>query len=81
MLVSHWIAARSSNQNHQIYLATHCLPYIGFQNSPHYIPTLKMATAMFAETLVNIKHSTWLSPEGRSYTLNSSRENLWSRFF
>jgi hypothetical protein len=29
--------------------------------------TLKMATAMFAETLVNTQHSTRLTPESRSY--------------
>jgi hypothetical protein len=27
----------------------------------------KNATAMFAETLVNTKHSMWLSPESQSY--------------
>jgi hypothetical protein len=32
------------------------------------ISTSKMAIAMFAETLVNTKHSTHLSPESRSYT-------------
>jgi hypothetical protein len=31
---------------------------------------------MFVETLVNTQHSTRLTPECRSYTLNSSRENL-----
>jgi hypothetical protein len=39
---------------------------------------VKMATAMFAETLDNSEHSTRLSPQ--SYTLNSSRENLRTRF-
>jgi hypothetical protein len=41
-----------------------------------YIFTLKMATAMFTETLNNFQHSTRLNPESRSCTLNSSRENL-----
>jgi hypothetical protein len=54
-------------------------PILGLQNSPHYTPTRQMATAMFAETLVNTKYSTWLSPESRSYTLNSSRENIRTR--
>jgi hypothetical protein len=38
--------------------------------------TLKMATAMSAETLDNCQHSTLLIPENRSSTSNSSRENL-----
>jgi hypothetical protein len=38
-----------------------------------------MANAMFAETLDNSQHSMWLIAESRSYTLNSSRENLRTR--
>jgi hypothetical protein len=38
-----------------------------------------MATEMFAETLDNSQHSTWLIPESQSYTLNSNRENLRTR--
>jgi hypothetical protein len=38
-----------------------------------------MATAMFAVTADNIQLSTLLTPESRSYTLNSSRENLRTR--
>jgi hypothetical protein len=40
----------------------------------HYTFTLKMATAMFVETLDDSEHSTRLTPESQSYTLNSSRE-------
>jgi hypothetical protein len=40
---------------------------------------LKMATAMFTETMDNSQHSTRLIPESRSYTLNSNRENLKTR--
>jgi hypothetical protein len=60
---------------HQIQLATYFLPYIKLPKTPiHYTFTLKMVTVMFAETLVNFQHSTRLTPESRSYTLNSSRE-------
>jgi hypothetical protein len=38
-----------------------------------YAFTLKMATAMFAETLDNSQHSTRLNPECRSYTLKLER--------
>jgi hypothetical protein len=38
-----------------------------------------MATAMFAEMLDNSQHSTRLIPESRSFTMNSSRENLRTR--
>jgi hypothetical protein len=43
--------------------------------------TLKMETAMFAETLDNSQHLTRLTPplKSRSYTLNPSRENLKTR--
>jgi hypothetical protein len=40
---------------------------------------LKMATAVFSETLENLQHSTWLIPESQSYTSNSSHENLRAR--
>jgi hypothetical protein len=43
--------------------------------------TLKMATAMFAEMLDNSQHSMQLIPESRSYTLNSSREDLGTRIY
>jgi hypothetical protein len=36
----------------------------------HYTFTLKMASAMFAETLDDFKHSTWLIPEIQCFTLN-----------
>jgi hypothetical protein len=39
----------------------------------------KMATAMFAETMDNTQHSTWLTPKSQSYTLNSRHENLMTR--
>jgi hypothetical protein len=39
-----------------------------------------MATAMFAEMLVNPKHSTQLTPESRSCTLNSSRKTYRQEF-
>jgi hypothetical protein len=38
--------------------------------------TLKMAAAIFVETLDNIQLPTFLTPESGSYTLYSSRENL-----
>jgi hypothetical protein len=38
---------------------------------PHYTFTLKMATAMFAETLFNTQHSTRLTPDSKSYTFIS----------
>jgi hypothetical protein len=47
-------------------------PIYGPQNSPHYIPTLKVATAAYAEMFINIKHLMWLSTESRSYTINSN---------
>jgi hypothetical protein len=46
-----------------------CLYHQGGANSPnHYMFTLKMATAMFAETLDNTQHSTRLNPNSRGYT-------------
>jgi hypothetical protein len=81
-LLSHWIAAHSSSPPIStikfISPLTAC-PIKGHYNQPHLIPTLEMATAKFAEMLVNTKHSTWLSPKSQSYTLNSSSENLQTR--
>jgi hypothetical protein len=37
------------------------------------------ATAMLAKTLVSTQHLMQLTPESQSHTLNSSRENLWTR--
>jgi hypothetical protein len=52
----------STIQHHHTLLATYCLPYIGLPKSPnHYTFTLKMATAMLAETLDNTQHSTRLT--------------------
>lgn len=48
-------------------LSLHSLPAL--RNSPHYILTLKIASAIFAETLVNTKHSTRLSPQSPGYRL------------
>jgi hypothetical protein len=45
----------------------------------HCIFTLKIATAMFVETLDNFQHSSRFIPETRSCTLNSSCENLRTR--
>jgi hypothetical protein len=42
----------------------------------HYTFTLKMANEVFVEALDNYKHLTRLTPESRSYILNSSCENL-----
>jgi hypothetical protein len=54
--------------------ATYCLPNVRLPKSPnHYIFALKMATQVFVET--------WLNPESRSFTLNSSRENLRDKSF
>jgi hypothetical protein len=47
----------------------------------HIVLALKMATAMFAETLDNSQHSTRLNPESRSYTLIPSRKNLKTRIY
>jgi hypothetical protein len=44
-----------------------------------YIFTLKMATTVFPKMLVNSQHLTRLIPKSQSCTLNSSRENLWTR--
>jgi hypothetical protein len=41
-----------------------------------YMFTLRMATAMFTETLGNSWHSTQFIPESRILKLNASRENL-----
>jgi hypothetical protein len=69
----------STNQHRQIQLATYCLPYIKLPKTPNqYILTLKMVTAMFAET-DKFHSSTRLSSESRSCTLNSSCENLITR--
>jgi hypothetical protein len=38
--------------------------------------TLRMATAMFAETFDKSQYSALLRPESRSFTLNSCRQNL-----
>jgi hypothetical protein len=49
--------------------ASYSLPHVRLLNTPnHYTFTLKMATAMFAETLDNFQYSTRLNPESRSYT-------------
>jgi hypothetical protein len=37
---------------------------------------IKMATAMFSETLQNYQHSTRLIPESQSCASNSNRENV-----
>jgi hypothetical protein len=55
---------RSTNQHHQIQRATYFLPSLWLLKTPnHYVFTLKMAVAMFAETLDNFQHSTLLIPE------------------
>jgi hypothetical protein len=41
-----------------------------------YVFTLKITTAMFAETVDNSQHSTPPIHEGRNCTLNSGREDL-----
>jgi hypothetical protein len=41
--------------------------------------TLKMASAIFAETLDNSQHSTRLIPDSQSCTMDSSCENLRTR--
>jgi hypothetical protein len=41
--------------------------------------TLRMATAMCAESWTTANHSTQLMPESLSFTLNTSREKLRSR--
>jgi hypothetical protein len=49
-------------------LTTRGLPYIRLPELAPLTLTLKMATAMSAETLVNTQHSMWLTPESQSYT-------------
>lgn len=44
------------------------------KKSSHYTFILKMATAKFAETFVNIRHSTQRAHESRIYKINSSRK-------
>jgi hypothetical protein len=71
---------RYTTPHHHIHLATYCLPYMKLPKTPnHDIFTLKMATAMFVETLDNSQRSMWLIPENRSCTLNTGRENVWTR--
>jgi hypothetical protein len=61
---------RSTNQHRHILLATYCLPYFRLPKTPnHHTFTLKMATAILAETLDNSQHSMRLNPESRIYTL------------
>jgi hypothetical protein len=58
-----------TNQHPQIQLTSYCLPNIRLPKMPiHYIFTLKMVTAMFAETLVNSQHLTQLIPKSQSCT-------------
>jgi hypothetical protein len=45
-------------------------PYEASKKYPANIFTLKIATAMFAETLDNFQHSTRLIPESRSFTFS-----------
>lgn len=52
-----------SLQYHQIKLPTYGLP------------TRRWQLAMIVETLVNGQHSTWLTPERQSHTLNSAAKN------
>jgi hypothetical protein len=55
---------RFTNQHHLIQFSINYLPYIRLPERPnHYIFTLKMATAMFAEMLDNFQHSMRHSPE------------------
>lgn len=51
--------------------ATYCLIRSRLPKLSQNIFTLKMATAIFAETLENDQHSTWLIPEGQSFLLSS----------
>jgi L-2-hydroxyglutarate oxidase LhgO len=73
----------STNQHHQIQLATYCLPYIRLPKmSNHYTFTLKMATLMFAETFDNSQHLKQLNPKNQRYTLNkfnSKRKSNWNK--
>jgi hypothetical protein len=49
---------RYTNQHHQIQFTTYCLPYIRLPKIPnHYIFTLTMSTAVFAESLDKFQHS------------------------
>jgi hypothetical protein len=72
----------SSNQHHQIQLATVCLPHIRLSKIPnHNILTLFMATALFAETLDNFQHSMSLILESRICILNFSHDKLKDKNF
>jgi hypothetical protein len=62
-----------------------CLKVLGTswlekQVKPPETLTLKLAVSVFAETLENLQHSMRLISESRSYMMNCSRENLWTRF-
>jgi hypothetical protein len=67
VLIINWIAARSSAppiRSVHIPLTTYCLPYMKLSKMPNkYIFTLKMATAMFAETLSNFQNLLQLIPK------------------
>jgi hypothetical protein len=67
MLITNWIAARSStpaNQIHHIPLTAYCLPYIRLRKVPNqYIFSQKMATTMSVKMLDNFQHSMQLIPK------------------
>jgi hypothetical protein len=53
----------STSQYHQVLLTSYCLPYFRLLNMPnHHTFTLKMATAVFAET-DNFQNLSWLNPK------------------
>jgi hypothetical protein len=59
---------------------TNCENGVGFgkhcqQVSSCHLQGECVATAMFAETFVNTQHSTRLTSENRSYTVNSAAKN------
>jgi hypothetical protein len=64
---------RSTNKFHHIQRSAHSLPYIVWQNDDR---TLRMATAMFAETLGNSQYSTRITLKSLSFTLG--RMLVWS---
>jgi hypothetical protein len=65
---SHWITAHSPAPLISTIVSypppTHCLPYVRFPKAPSlYTFTLKIQSAMFAESVDNYQHSAWPIPK------------------
>jgi hypothetical protein len=70
VLITDWIASHSISLICHIPLTAFCLPYVRLPKMPNqYIFNLKLATAMFSETLDNIQRLMRLIPESQSLTI------------